>query len=453
MCWCGRGRTCHERERTQTMSAGAPGPWDPEVAEGRRFSSVRRLAWLVGVGGLLLVIAVATTTQLVVQRAEANLTRVPVPELEQTVERSDARNFLLVGSDARDGVDEDAASDIPLGDFGGQRSDVVMYLSISADREHASLVSFPRDLLVELDGRDMKLTDTFVGGPDELIRAMRENFRLPVNHYAEITIGGFIDVVDTLGSVEICLEEPLRDWRAGADFDAGCHDMGPTEALSYVRSRQGARADLERIDRQQDFLRAVLRDLTATRTLANPRQVYRLTEDVASSVTTDDQLATTQMLGLADELRSIVGAGMPMTAVPAYPRRIDDLDFMVPYGPGARALFDDLQAGRALADRGDRDQRDETVVAITSGGRPAGAGIVDSTLRFAGFQTRVRGTGAAAIDAGARTTVYVLDGEEERADWVAATLGARTLPLPDEVDPFEGVHVLVAIGDDAVGAP
>ncbi len=435
------------------MRGGEPGPWDTEVEAGRRCKPLRRLAWLLGVGGLLTAAAVGTTTQLMVQQAEANLTRVPVPELEDTIERSDARTFLLVGSDARDGVDEEQREDLPLGDFGGQHSDVVMYLSISADREQVSLVSFPRDLLVELDGREEKLTDTFAGGPDRLIRALRESYGLSVNHYAEITIGGFIDVVDTLGSVEICLDEPLRDWRAGAAFDAGCHDMGPTEALSYVRSRQGARADLERIDRQQTFLRAVLRDLTATRTLANPRQVYRLTEDVASSVTTDDQLTTRQMLGLADELRSVVGAGMPMTAVPAYPQRIGALDFMIPYGPGARSLFDDLQAGRALTDRGDRDQRDETIVAITSGGRAGGAGIVDSTLRFAGFQTRVRGTGDAALDAGARTTVYAVDGAQERAEWVAATLGAEVQELPEGVTAPDEVHVLVAVGDDATSAP
>ena len=435
------------------MSGDEPGPWGGEVEAGQRLRPLRRLAWLLGVGGLLTAAAVGTTTQLVVQQAEANLTRVPVPELEETVERTDARSFLLVGSDARDGVEEGLREELPLGEFGGQHSDVVMYLSISADREQVSLVSFPRDLLVELDGRDEKLTDTFAGGPDQLIRAIRENFGLPVNHYAEITIGGFIEVVDTLGSVEICLDDPLRDWRAGADFDAGCHDMGPTEALSYVRSRQGARADLERIDRQQTFIRAVLRDLTATRTLANPRQVYRLTEDVASSVTTDDRLTTRQMLGLADELRSVVGAGMPMTAVPAYPRRIGNLDFMVPYGPGARSLFDDLQAGRALADRGDRDERDETVVALTSGARAGGAGIVDSTLRFAGFQTRVQGTGEAALDAGARTTVYAVEGEQERAGWVAATLGADVRELPEEVAAPEGVHVLVAVGDDATAAP
>lgn len=429
------------------MSRGEPGSWGPVVETGRSRRLLRRLAVLAGVGGLLTLAAVGTTTQLLVERAETNLTRVPVPELEQVAERSDARHFLLVGSDAREGLDEDDRRELTLGSFDGQRSDVVMYLAISEDREQVSLVSFPRDLLVEVDGRTQKLTDAYAGGPDQLIRVLRDNFQLPVNHFAAVSLGGFVDVVRTLGTVEICLEEPLRDRKSGADFEAGCHDMSATEVLSFVRSRQGARADLERIDRQQTFLRAVLGDLTATRTLANPRQVYRLTEDVATGLTLDDRLATPQMLGLADELRSVVSAGMPMTAVPAHPRRIDGLDFMVPYGPGARALFDDLRSGQHLAERGTREERDETVVGVASVG--AGAGIVDSTLRFAGFQTRVGARVGPTDELGAVTTVFVVPGEEERAGWVAATLGAPSLPLPDEVAVPDGVHVIVASGDDA----
>src|SRR5680860_777713 len=353
-----------EPHRGASMSGRRPGPWGLSVHAGRSHRLLRRVASLLGVGGLLGVVAVGVTTQLLLEQVETNLRRVPVPELEQVETTSQARHFLLVGSDARADLGESDREELTLGDFEGQRSDVVIYVAISEDRQEVSLVSFPRDLLVTDGGEIKKLTDTFQGGPDQLIRVIRESFGLPVNHYAAITLGGFIDVVRTLGSVEICLDEPLRDRRAGADFDAGCHDMDATDSLAYVRSRQGARADLERIDRQQNFMRSVLRELTATRTLANARQVYRLTEDVASALTTDDQLQLTQMLGLADELRGVVSDGMPMTTVPAYPRTIDGIDYMVPYGPGAEALFGQLRAGEPVAGRGDRDERADTLVAV-----------------------------------------------------------------------------------------
>lgn len=431
------------------MSGRRPGPWGPSMDAGRSHRLLRRLGSLLGIGGLLGLVAVGVTTQLLFEQAETNLRRVPVPELEEVETTSQARHFLLVGSDARADLGESDREELTLGDFEGQRSDVVIYVAISEDREEVSLVSFPRDLLVT-DGEEIqKLTDTFQGGPDQLIRVIRENFDLPVNHYAAITLGGFIDVVRTLGSVEICLDEPLRDRRAGADFAAGCHDMDATDSLAYVRSRQGARADLERIDRQQNFIRAVLRELTATRTLANARQVYRLTEDVASALTTDDQLQLTQMLGLADELRGVVRDGMPMTTVPAYPRTIDGIDYMIPYGPGADAMFEQLRAGQPVAGRGDRGERADTLVAVFDAGRIGAAGIVDSTLRFGGFSTAVAGTGSPEIDPGDVTTVYIVPGEEERADWVAATLGAPTRPLPTGVEAPGTAQVVVGVGDDA----
>jgi LCP family protein required for cell wall assembly len=433
------------------LVGGEPGPWGPAMEQGRRWRLLKRWGAILSVVALVATLAIGTTTRLLVQQAETNLTRVAVPELDTPAVASSARNFLLVGSDARDELDPDDRSSLTLGDFEGQRSDVIIYISISEDRETISLVSLPRDLLVVDNGRQRKLTDTFAGGPDELVRVIRDNFGLPVNHYAAISLGGFVEVVRTLGQVEICLDEPLVDPKSGADFEAGCHDMDAPEALAYVRSRQGNYGDFDRIGRQQNFIRAVLGELTSARVLTNPPRLFQLTEDVATNLTTDDGLEVNTMLGLAGEMRQVVGAGVPMATVPAYPRRIDGVEFMLAYRPGAEAIFDDLRAGRALAEPGTRDEREETVVAIYSGGRGTGAEIIRQTLSFAAFPAGGAGSGPESIDAGATTTVYALPGEEERAGWVAATLGAPTRPLPPGVELPAGVQVVVATGDDATG--
>lgn len=431
---------------------GEPGPWGPTLKGGRSWRMLRRLFAIVTVTALVGGAATATTAQLLIEQAETNLTRVPVPELEESVTSTDARHFLLVGSDSRDGLNEEDRAALTLGAFEGQRGDTIIYVAISEDRSAVSLVSLPRDLLVVDGDRQRKLTDTFDGGPDQLIRVIRENFDLPVNHYAAISLGGFIEVVRTLGGVDICLDEPLVDVNSGADFAEGCHRMDATEALSYVRSRQGDYADFERIGRQQTFLRAVLSELIDARVLANPRRLFQLTEDVASNVTTDDRLQVGTMIGLADEMRQVVSAGVPMATVPAYPRRIDGVAFMIPYGPGARAMFDDLREGRPLPDQGSRDQREDTNVVLFTGGRTGAPEIVRSTLAFAGFQAGAAGPGPEVLDAGTTTTVYALPGEEERAGWVAATLGAPVQPLPTDVEVPGNAQVVVAIGDDASGS-
>ncbi len=426
-----------------------PGPWGPAAGGGRRFRMLRRVLAVLSVVGLVGVAAAGTTAAVLTQQFDTSLQRVPVPELEQTPARYDARHFLLVGSDARDGLTAEDRASLSLGSFDGQRSDTIIYVSISQDRGAVSLVSLPRDLLVVDGERTRKLTDVYMGGPDQLVRVIRENFGLPVNHYVQVSLGSFIEVVRTLGGVEICLDEPLVDPKAGADLAAGCQQMGPSEALAFVRSREGPRYDLDRIERQQTFLRAVLGELVDTRVLGNPLQLSRLIEDVAPQVVTDEALGLRQMLGLADEMRTVVSGGVPMTTVPSYPRTIDGGAYMVAYGPGARAMFEDLLAGRPLAERGDAGDREDTVVATVSGGRANGQGIVGSTLRYAGFLNTGPWSGPSEMYAGETTTVYALPGEQQRASWVAATLGAPVLPLPDGVTPPDGALVVVAVGDDA----
>jgi LCP family protein required for cell wall assembly len=430
------------------LVGGDPDPWGPATHGGHRWRRLRRLAALLGVLGVIGITAVATTGFLLLRQAEASLTRVPVEQLDVAAAPTDARHFLVVGSDERDGLDAEARRELRLGSFDGQRSDTVIYVAISADRTSVSLVSLPRDLLVLDDGMQRKLTDTFTGGPDHLIRVLRENFGLPINHYAQVSLGGFIEVVRTLGGVELCLDEPLRDRKSGADFEAGCQQMSAEEALSYVRSRQGPRADYERIDRQQQFLRATLSELVDARILADVPQLFRLVEDVAGNVTTDDGLGVNQIRGLAEEMRQVVRDGMPMTVFPGYPRSIDGLDYVVAYGPGARAMLDDLRTGRPVADRGSRDERADTVVAVLSGGRADETEIVASTLLFAGFQAGWAGVGS-AVDAGETTTVYRLPGHEQEAEWVAAALGAPLRSLPGSTPAPDGAMVVVAVGDDA----
>jgi len=433
------------------LIGGEPGPWGPAVGRGRRWRLPKRWGAILAVVAMVAGLAIWTTSRLLVEQAETNLTRVAVPELDAPTVAGGARNFLLVGSDARAELDADDRSTLSLGDFEGQRSDVIIYISISEDRETISLVSLPRDLLVIDDGRRAKLTDTFAGGPDELVRVIRANFGLRVNHYAAISLGGFVEMVRTLGTVEICLDEPMVDAKSGADFTAGCHDMNATEALSYVRYRGGAFGDFDRIAQQQNFIRAVLSEMTRARVLVNPPRLFQLTEDVTDNLTTDDGLEVEAMLGLAGEMRQVVGDGVPMATVPAYPRRIDGVEYMVAYGPGADAMFESLRDGRPLPEAGTREERMETTVAVFSAGRGEGAYNVRQTLAWGGFLVEAAGTGGDRIDAGRTTTVHVVPGEEERAGWVTAALGAPTRPLPADVDLPEGTQVVVATGVDAAG--
>jgi LCP family protein required for cell wall assembly len=425
--------------------------WGAEHRGGRPHRVLRRTAVFLTAAAILAGSVTAVSGTLLLRQAEASLTRIQVPELDVVGPASRASSFLIVGSDSRAGLSESDRAELTLGNFTGQQSDTLIYVAISEDRQTVTLVSIPRDLLVfDGDGQPRKLTDLFAGGPDPLLRALRSNLGLPVNHFVMISLGGFIDIVRTLGTVEVCLERPLVDPKSGADFDAGCHDMGPRDALAFVRSRSGPRADFERIDRQQQFIRSVLARLLDGRLLTDPARIYRLVDDVASNVVTDDRLGASEMRGLSTEMAGVVRDGLPMMTLPSYPRSVAGRSYVLPYGPGARALLEDLRAGRAPEPRGTAQTRRQTTVVLFSGGRELGTQVVQDTLLSAGFRSLgTFGAGPSRMDALGTTTVYSLPEQEVRAEWVAAVLGAPLLPLPEGVRVPEGAQVVVAVGEDA----
>lgn len=428
----------------------APEAWGPDVALGRSRRLLRRGTETVAAALLLAVVMASTSGLSFIQRADANLRRVSVPSL--VAPSTDARSFLVVGSDDRSGLTEEERLRYRLGSFTGRRSDVIIYVAVSEDRGTVTLVSLPRDLVVfDDEGRPTKLTDNFAGGPEALVDAVERTLGLETNHFVEVSLNGFIEIVRTLGTVEICFQRELVDPKSGADFAADtCYDMGPAEALAFVRSRQGSRADFERIERQQLFIRAVLREVTSARTLADPRRLSQLVEDGSRNVVTDDGLTLDQMRSIALEMVGVVRDGVPMITLPSYPQRYEGVWYVVPYGPGTRALIADLRAGIRPLDRGTAEVRRTIGVQVVSGGRLRGAQIVQSTLRFGGFRVESGGVGPDGLDAGPTTTVHYAPGAEVAAGYVAATLGAEALPLPaDSVLP-EGVQVVVAVGDDAV---
>lgn len=446
-----------------TLVGGDPGPWGPTVRGGSRHRLARRLLAALGVLAIAAVTAMGTTAYLVVRQADANLTRVAVGSLEAVGSPSDARHFLVVGSDDRSGLSREEQRELTLGteeEFGGQRSDTMIYVTISEDRSQVTLISIPRDLVVERDdGSLTKVTNVFAGGPEPVVESLRRTYGLPTNHYAKVSLGGFIDVVETLGGVTIELDEPLVDRKSGANFtEPGVYEMDPVEALSFVRSRQGTHGDYERIERQQTFIKAVLGELVETGNLTNPARLLRLVDDITGSLTTDDGLGLQEMRFLADDLRTVVTGGVPMRTFPSYAidlpgsSNLPRGSYVLPYEPGAKALADAVRSGLPLPETATREQAAEVTVAMVPGqNQSATNNVLVPTLVFANYEIVGWSSAPERIHATTTTTVYAREGKTTEAEWVAAHLGAEVRPLPAGVAAPDGADVVVAVGADAGG--
>ncbi|EDY66731.2 LCP family protein [Streptomyces pristinaespiralis] len=267
----------------------------------------------------------------------------------------DAQNILLLGSDTRAGEGNSKYGRDENG--GSQRSDTTILLHIAADRKSATAMSIPRDLLVTVpscgkpDGsRSKEQTAQFnwafqFGGAACTIRTVEKFTGVRIDHHMVIDFRGFKDMVDAVDGVEVCLKEPIDDKDARLKLPAGPQTLHGEEALGFVRARKtlGNGSDTERMERQQQFLGALVKKVQSNGVLLNPTRLYPVLDAATKSITTDPGLDSLKDLyDLTRSLRSIPTEKVQFLTVPRQPHAVNpNRDELVQ--PEADQLFKSLR--------------------------------------------------------------------------------------------------------------
>lgn len=274
---------------------------------------------------------------------DSALPRVPAfTDYPGRVARSAGTNWLLVGSDSRQGLTEQQIRELDTGDqadAGGARTDTMMLLHIPSGSGAATLISLPRDTLASIDGHgENKLNAAFAfGGPTLLTRTVEEATGLHVDHYLQVGFGGFVGVTDAVGGVQMCLNSSVQDPLINLDLKPGCQNLDGDQALKYARSRHAfAGGDLDRVQHQRQFLSALLKKASSPGVLANPVHSIPMVLKGTSTLTFSDgdHLFTLGLLGY----RLLRGAGLVTTTVPVGGSRT------VAGGVGDTLLWDQARA-------------------------------------------------------------------------------------------------------------
>jgi LCP family protein required for cell wall assembly len=271
-------------------------------------------AVIVGVAGAAGVIRAANERTADVERIEG---------LEDVLvaENGPAVNYLLIGSDSREGVSGSDADFASVGDTSivqGRRSDTIMILRQEKDGDGAALVSVPRDLWVTIAGKGSqnRINSAYNDGPDVLAATITQELEIPINHVVDVDFLGFKDLVDAAGGTVVCFDYATRDANSGLHQEPGCNELDGVQALAYARSRnyeefrdgewrKDPTADLGRIKRQQNFIASTV-DATLQRLQANPFLASELISAVTGSVRLDPGL---DPIGAAGTLRKAFGSG------------------------------------------------------------------------------------------------------------------------------------------------
>ncbi|MGW0801793.1 LCP family protein [Nonomuraea sp. NPDC002799] len=349
--------------RRAASAGGPPPPYDDGPPRGHRGGAgggqgkMRMLAW-VSIGMTALMVAGSLTAYTVYRDVFGNIKQKSVNNdiINPRPPDTGALNVLLVGSDTRAG-DGNAKYGQQLArqaDAGGKRTDTIILLHISPNRDKARLISFPRDSMVQIPRcknettkqemaarRDMINSAYNSGGIACTMSTIETLTGIRVNHFVEIDFSGFKSIVDALGGIEICLKSGVNDKASKLVLPPGKSLLNGEKALGYVRLRKyGDGSDIQRIKRQQIFLSKVVAKATSSELLTDVGQLRDFIAAAASSVTMDPELAndTEQLITIASSAKELTAKGVQFTTIPWGPDPVDP-NRVVWKEPDATRLF------------------------------------------------------------------------------------------------------------------
>jgi LCP family protein required for cell wall assembly len=378
-------------------------------------------------------------------------------------------NALLVGTDARTGLTPEEQLTLGAADTGTNLSDTIILAHVDPETDHVTMVQFPRDLYVPIaDGGTQKINSAYSTGRSNLVNTVENLTDLDINHYAEVNLAGFRDLVDAVGGVDICISEPIPfDAHTGIEIteeNLGMVHFDGDLALRYVRSRHAfSTGDFARIENQQKFLAAALNKVTSVGTFFNIGRLRKLYSVAGDNVRTDDHTTIKGLYDLLRRFRSFTPDGYEAYTVPNLGTTSITLSSGEPYSvvqpdwPAIRVLFDAIKNNESPAEADGVPDIDPSTISV---GVYNGVAL-DQPVAVAAAEaieeatTIATANGTETVDVveitnasrfGFNETVVRYDpGAEKMGELVAAALpGAR---LEEAKEPSEEIDVKVIVGE------
>ena len=368
-------------------------------------------------------------------------------------------NFLLVGHDATG------------------HSDTMMVVHLDPQSRTPLLVSFPRDLIVDIPGHGSGQLNAAIGfgGPDLLIKTFDTYFHIKIQHFMQVDFAGFPQIVNAIGHIKVWFPTPVHDPYIGLNIDRpGCVSLGGAAALAYVRSRhyyvpddlahptpwswdypaqsggQGWTAggsDIDRIPRQQYFLRT-LAQAVISKTSDNPLRIIGVVNAVMTHLKTDQTLTFNELKAFVGTFQRVKPANVAMTTLPWQPDPANNNRVVVKY-PEATTVLDQLANFTPPKVTLPRIVNPHTVtIRVVNGAGITGlAATVQAALVKAGFRAAGPPANADRSDY-TQTQVRYAPGNTSQGATVLYATGARHLGQSPSASDTLGADVLVIVGRD-----
>ncbi|CAM5312041.1 LCP family protein [Streptomyces griseorubiginosus] len=437
---------------------------------------IRRILLIIGLCLTILVLGTAGAGWWFYQHLNGNINSVAL-DGKGGSEKADAFgrtpiNILVMGSDGRT-----SKADCKLGggcsrtgvQTGNGNADVQMVVHISADRSNATIMSIPRDTMVNVpackDSESGESTPGYYGqinsalqyGPACQVATIHQLTGIPIDHFVKLDFSGVVKMSDAVGGVSVCVSDNVYDTYSHLKLSKGTHTLKGQAALEFVRSRHGFGdgSDLGRTVSQHIFLSAMIRKFKSAGTLTDPTAVYDLADAATKALTVDDGLGSVKkLISLADDVNKVPTKRMTFTTMQTAPDPTNSNRVVV--GSGAKDLFSSIVddqslttgSGKKSAAAGAKPSASavpasQVAVTVENGTTITGrASEVASALTQQGFSSAT--TTANAPSPATTTTLTYGSGQKGAAQTAAKALGLSASHL----EQGSGTGLTLVIGAD-----
>jgi LCP family protein required for cell wall assembly len=298
------------------------------------------LRW-VAVAAVVIVVAGTLTAYLKYRAVYDSITRVTVPGQDlghrPPVYSTGSLNILVYGSDSRKGLTAHQQYILRTGDDQTDNTDTIMLVHFSPGRQRVSVVSIPRDTMVpqyscpsgpgyagqQADpGAEVQINALLeIGGPTCLWKTVEQVTGVRINHFIGIGMLGFVNVINDLGGVNVCVPYKVNDPVSGLNLNAGEQHINGIQALAFWRTREdiGTGSDLERIQRDQFMSAQVVKGVLGSSLLTDPIKLLSVITDAAASMTTDSGMSVSDLLQIGESLHSLSSQNVQFVTAPNEP--------------------------------------------------------------------------------------------------------------------------------------
>jgi LCP family protein required for cell wall assembly len=229
-------------------------------------------------------------------------------------------DYVLVGSDSREGLTKRQQKQLSTGSVkvaNGKRTDSIILVHVPSGDGKPAMISLPRDSYVPIPGHSRnKINAAYtLGGPKLLVATIEQVTDMRIDGYVEIGFGGFASVVDSLDGVDICVAHRMKDRRAGINLKKGCQSLDGPNALGYVRARYSdPLGDIGRVQRQRQFLGAVMHKAASPATALIPWRYYGFATAAGGGLTVGENTSLRDVVRVLQAMRSVSnGQGVSLT--------------------------------------------------------------------------------------------------------------------------------------------